>query len=242
MKKVAFCAAAAALCGSLLAVESANTVGYVTGGSSAAKYMPFGGCFAGIGSDNGTFTLSTVTPTGFDYEMDYLLALNPDDSSADELLIYLNDGDIAGFEAGWYTDAGELRGEDLYDLGTGFMSDFGDDITFNTAGQVYDSPVSIDCTGLKYAIIVNPLPRKVAMNEVTATNFDYEMDYLQVLNPDDSSADELLIYLNDGDIAGFAAGWYTDMGESRDDLELDPGAGFMSDFGDDVIITFPAAM
>ena len=168
--------------------------------------MPFGGCFAGIGSDNGTFTLSTVTPTGFDYEMDYLLALNPDDSSADELLIYLNDGDIAGFEAGWYTDAGELRGEDLYDLGTGFMSDFGDDITFNTAGQVYDSPVSIDCTGLKYAIIVNPLPRKVAMNEVTATNFDYEMDYLQVLNPDDSSADELLIYLNDGDIAGFAAG------------------------------------
>ena len=223
-------------------ITSPDIVGYATSDSASAKYMPFGGCFTGVGSDDGTFTLSTVKPEGFDYEMDLLMVLNPDDSSSDETLIYLNDGDVPGIAEGWYTDEGESRGEDLYDLGTGFLSDFGDDITFTVAGKVYDTPVSIDCSGCKYTIIVNPLPRKVAMSEVTATNFDYEMDLLMVLNPEDSSSDETIIYLNAGDVPGIDAGWYTDEGESRDDLELDPGTGFMSDFGDDVIITFPAGI
>jgi len=52
MKKVAFCAAAAAICGSLLAVESANIVGYAASKEIAANTFSLGTTpFTAIGSD-----------------------------------------------------------------------------------------------------------------------------------------------------------------------------------------------
>ena len=50
MKKVAFCAAAAALCGGLLAVESANIVGYAQADLNK-NYTGVGPMFFAIGED-----------------------------------------------------------------------------------------------------------------------------------------------------------------------------------------------
>ena len=70
MKKVAFCAAAAAMCGSLLAVESANIVGYNNVGLNAGGKNMVGACFVTVGGTK--VKLSELKVTGYE-KSDYYL-------------------------------------------------------------------------------------------------------------------------------------------------------------------------
>ena len=229
-------------------VTSDNIVGYAKTELAGKKYNATGACFITPGaSDDGTFTLANVTPTAYDYESDNLFVMNPDDSSADAMLIYLDAATAAAFEmtAGWY-DGSSL---DPYtnvewNIGTGFMTSFDSGTPdFNYAGEVFNQAYSVDCKGLKYNIIPNGLPRAITLSEVTATGYDYESDNLYIMNPDDSSADAMLIYLDAATAAAFemTAGWYD--GSSLDpyaDYEVAPGAGFMTSFdGGNVVLNFP---
>ena len=66
MKKVAFCAAAAAMCGGLLAVESANVVGYQTQGTASSGFAMKAASFETVGAADGSATLADIKITGYD--------------------------------------------------------------------------------------------------------------------------------------------------------------------------------
>ena len=225
-----------------------SIVGYANHNLSTSKYATVAPCFAGLGAD-GSFSLANVSATGYDWESDWLYVMNPDDSSADQTLMYLDSTTAASYSmaAGWYDFDTWEPFEEAVTIGTGFMTDFNSG-TANLvySGEVYTEPFSVDLRGSKYSILANALPRNVTMSEISATGYDWESDWLYIMNPDDSSADRTLMYLDATTAASYSmtAGWYDyDTWESVDDLELAPGEGFMTDFNSgNVIINFPAAM
>ena len=175
--------------------------------------------------------------------------MNPDDSSADATLMYLDETTAAAYEmtAGWYDfNTLEPYTEEVT-VGTGFMTDFNSgSAKLVYSGAVYDQPFSVDLRGLKYSILANALPRPVKMSEISATGYDWESDWLYVMNAEDSSADRTLMYLDaaTAESYGMTAGWYDyNTLESVADMELAPGEGFMTDFNSgNTIINFPAAI
>ena len=227
-----------------------SIVGYTTQDNSAKKYNAIGGCFAGLNTTEGTFTLGGVTATGFDYMSDFLYVMNPADSSADATLIYLGEADASAFgmTAGWYDAVSLDPYNDVeWNLGTGFMTDFnGGSAVLSYAGQVYDQAFSLDCRESRYAIVANGLPRTITLGEVGATGYDYMSDFVYLMNPEDSSADATLIYLDADTASGFgmSAGWYDAISlDSYANYELLPGDGFMTDFNSGAaILNFPAAI
>ena len=222
-------------------------MGYNTAALAGKAYNATGPCFAACGTD-GTFTLASVVPTAFDWESDYIYIINPDDCSADAALIYLdaNTASAYNMQAGWY-DSESLQDYTNveWDLGTGFMTSFGSGTpNFVYSGEVFTDPMSIDCKGKAYVMVPNPLPRTVTLSEVSATGFDWESDYLYVINPEDCSADAALIYLdaNTASAYNMQAGWYdSESLDSYADYEVLPGLGFQSSFGSgNVILNFPS--
>lgn len=111
MKKVAFCAAAAAMCGGLLAVESANIVGYTTKGADQGKFIIIGAQFEGV--VDGTMKINDLVTglTGVDYDSDDIWLTTaaqiqvPATTGGYTTYRYLNDG--------WYDN----NGEDAYKPG-----------------------------------------------------------------------------------------------------------------------------
>lgn len=223
-------------------------MGYTKTELAGKKYNATGACFITPGaSDDGTFTLANVTPTAYDWESDALFVMNPDDSSADAQIIYMTE-DVAsgmGVEAGWYDLATAAPyGDEKWEFGTGFMTSFDSGTPdFNYAGEVYDQAYSVDCRGKKYSIVPNGLPRIIKLSEVSATGYDWEADALFIMNPEDSSADVQLVYMDSVVASGMGVepGWY-DLSSAAPyaDYEVAPGAGFMTSFdGGNVILNFP---
>ena len=212
------------------------------------KYNATGACFITPGaSDDGTFTLANVTPTAYNWEDDQLFVMNPDDSSADAQLIYM-DKDTAtsmGVDAGWYDIDANPKGMEEWSFGTGFMTSFGSGTPdFNYSGEVFDQAYSVDCRGKKYSIVPNGLPRAILLKEVSATGYNWEDDQLFIMNPEDSSADVQLIYMDEDTASamGVESGWYDIDANPFGTYEVAPGAGFMTSFGGgNVILNFPKA-
>ena len=113
MKKVAFCAAAAAMCGGLLAVESANVVGYsaVSDGGNTSPGIGAVFCPMGLGE---TYKLSNITVSGADADefmnpgAEYLQKLDPSTTSVAARYTYISEAFLKDeFEDDWedYKDA-----------------------------------------------------------------------------------------------------------------------------------------
>jgi len=226
-------------------------VGYTKTELAGKKYNATGACFITPGaSDDGTFTLANVTPTAYDWESDWLYIMNPDNAGADAMLIYLDEATAAAnqMEAGWY-DADTLDPYDdvQWEIGSGFMTSFASETPdFNYSGEVYNQEFSLDCRGKKYSIVPNSLPRIITLREVSAIGYDWESDWLYIMNPGTAGADAMLIYL-DADTAaasGMEAGWYdSDTLDPYADYTVAPGDGFMTSFGSgNVILNFPKAI
>lgn len=247
MKKL-IALAAIATCGAALAVESANIVGYSTSSLEGKSYNATGPCFISTGSE-GTFTLANAKPTAYNWQDDFLYVINADDCSADVSLTYLDEETAAEYsmQVGWYnSDTFEPYNDVEWDVGTGFMSSFGSqtpNITYS--GEVFNDPFSMDCRGKAYVMIPNALPRTLKLGEVSATGFNWQDDFLYIINAEDCSADVTLVYLDEETAAEYSmtVGWYdSDTFESYDDYEIAPGTGFQSSFGSgSVILNFPAA-
>ena len=223
-------------------------MGYAKTELAGKKYNATGACFITPGaSDDGTFTLANVTPTAYDYESDSLFVMNPDDSSADAMLIYMDKdtSSAMGVEEGWYDIDATPYGNVEWVFGTGFMTSFGSGTPdFNYAGEVFDQAYSVDCKGKKYNIVPNGLPRTITLAEVTASGYDYESDSLFIMNPEDSSADAQLIYMDESTAGamGVDVGWYDIDANPFGSYEVAPGAGFMTSFGGgQVVLNFPKA-
>ena len=183
-----------------------------------------------------------MVPTGWNYENDTLRLLNPANSAIAKGYVWLTkdeavDGGV-GDAAGWY-DYEEFtsEGEQTFDLGSGFLTSLGSSsVKFTYAGEVYNEAFTIDCSGKKYNIIPNALPRKIKLNEIIPTGWNYENDTLRKLNPANSAIAQGFVWLTadeakDGGV-GDAAGWY-DYEEFtfEGNQEFNPGEGFMTSLG-----------
>ena len=251
MKKLIVVAVTAVYASVFAAVES-QIVGYATQDISGKKYSAIGVCFSGVAA-NGTFKLNRFVPAGWDYENDELRILNAANSGTQQVLVWLTaeeaaDGGV-GTEAGWY-DGTEFAymGDEEFDLGTGFQTSlFSQNVTFTSSGDVFDKPFTLDCSGKKYCIIPNALPRTIKVNEIVPTGWDYENDELRIVDSTNSGTQQVLVWLTaeeaaDGGV-GTEAGWYdgtefTYMGNK----EIAPGYGFMTSlFSPGVKFNYPAA-
>ena len=251
MKKLIALAATAA-CGAALAVESANIVGY-SENQTSGKYNAAGFCFTGVSSD-GTVTLGDISASGWNYENDFLQVLNPGTCANDKELVWLTkeeaEGGEVGDKAGWY-DASEFtyEGATVFDLGAGFLTSLGSsNVKLTSAGAVYDQAFTLECPG-KYVIIPNALPRKIKLSELTADGWNYENDFLQLLNSATCANDKELVWLTkeeaEGGEVGDKAGWYdaSEFTYEGDNIELEPGQGLLTSLGSTgVRIHYPKAI
>ena len=112
MKKVAFCAAAAAMCGGLLAVESANVVGYqnkAINDESAGGYTWTMSTLPSVGEELDALTLASwkVTPPAGGLWGESSVRVNTFDTAGqiDGDYCYLDDvqSGMFGVDPGWYT-------------------------------------------------------------------------------------------------------------------------------------------
>ena len=217
MKKLMFAVAVAAAMGAFAAIESANTVGYMTpqlGGTYES--LLYGNMFVPTGSADGSWQLSDVVPTGMNASMDNIQILN-DDLDAEYEITYVDAATCALVKqplsnVGWW-DINDTFGDAssrLDDLtiaqGTGFLCGMysGNDVVFTFAGEVTAGAVEVsnkitngvDEIFLESPIICNPCAKKITLADVDAEGFNASMDTIQFLN-DDLDADFEVTYVDE---------------------------------------------
>ena len=198
--------------------------------------------------------LNDIIPTGWDYENDQLRILNPANSASLQRFVWLTEDEAkdggVGDKAGWYDDTEfTYEGGTELDLGSGFITTlFSKSVSFTSAGEVYNSPITIDCSGKKYNIIPNALPRKIKLNEIIPTGWNYENDQLRLLDPATSGSVQRFVWLTadeakDGGV-GDKAGWYDDTEFTYEgEKEIDPGTGLITTiFSSSVKFNLPSVM
>ena len=181
MKKVAFCAAAAALCGSLLAVESANIVGYQNQTVAGSGF---------------TWSVATLQQMGKNLESQTLgsFSLPTDENflSGDSIIleVYGTDGALEGSYSfvdeantstygltytGWYplekmqnweaTDD-DLSNDVVVPFGKGVIITSSEaDTTLTFAGQVVDEAKTFDVAGSGFTWIGNATPVDLTLGD-----------------------------------------------------------------------------
>ena len=271
MKKLMF-VAAAAIASSAFCIESANTVGYMTpqlGGEYES--LLYGNMFAPVGSADGSWQLSDVTPTGMDPSGDNIQILN-DDLDAEYEITYITEAFCTSRKkdtalAGWW-DMNDIFGDAdsrLDDMtiaaGTGFLCGMysGNDVTFTFSGEVANGAIEVtnsDGAGgtVESPIICNPTAKTITLSQIDAVGFDPSGDNIQFLN-DDHDAEYEVTYVTEAFCTSrkkdpALAGWWDmndifgDANSRLDDLELAPGAAVLGGFysGNEVSLTFPSAL
>ena len=104
MKKLMF-AVAAAFCGTVFGLESANIVGYTEYKTEAKKKPSFGACFMPL-DGSASYKLKDLKPTNFDPDADGIQVINPTTLGADYIYVYMSK-EIADAAA---EEEGELPG------------------------------------------------------------------------------------------------------------------------------------
>ena len=259
MKKVAFCAAAAAMCGGLLAVESANVVGYQTrsmigDGDQLMESYSGGPVFKAVGSTGNTYTLNDFTVGGMDCSLDCIQFLDPDTT---EPYLYATYADANNYAAGWvgwwdYDDLGSARldGEeaDEFPACTAFLGLYssGNDLNFLFSGEVEKGTKTVTMT-TESPFICNPQPADLTLENVVGEGMDVSLDAFQYLDPYTTEEYLLVTYANKDDYGAGWAGWwdYDDVGGTRtEEVDLPSGQGLlgMLSSGNEVTLTFDAVI
>ena len=247
MKKL-IALAAIATCGSLLAVESANIVGYSNSTYTGKKWNCVGATFIGVTNTDGQFRLGDIVATGWDYESDELRTLKTSNGGTDVSMFYLTAAvaeEIGAPSAGWYDGDGNCHNDDVFDIGSGFLTCLYSDVTFTYSGQVYPDEIPLSYAGKKWNVVANPLPTAITLGQVTATGWDYESDELRTLKTSNGGTSVSMFYLTAAvaeEIGAPSAGWYDGDGECHNDDVVNPGEGFLTCLYSNVTLTFPAAI
>ena len=217
MKKVAFCAAAAAMCGSLLAVESANVVGYNSSDltTGAGKLSMVGGSFASVGGDgfqmNGNMTIANikggVNGAG---DSDTLLMWDPTlggGAGGYKTFYYYDDGS----EAGWCDPATDDYVEKSYTTGFPAGSAFwfnaidGATKTITFSGAIEDAeyiePALAD--GKQLSMVANAYPVPLKLNNSTVVT------YPAIVGGVNGAGDSDTLLMWDPTLGGGAGGYKT---------------------------------
>ena len=222
MKKLMI-AAAAAVCGSVFALESANVVGY------QANAVPTGYSMV---------TPSFVNVDGTDYAIDNLLLNGVADCDANVQVvnadgtwgamgIWFNEATIDGvtYPAGWFTDMTGATPADIK-LKPGqavFFYTTASGASAQSAGQV-PAEITLDVAA-GYSMIGNASAVNVAIDDVKLSGVADCDANVQIVNADGTWG-TMGIWFNEATIDGvtYPAGWFTDMtGATPAEITLTPG-------------------
>ena len=217
MKKLAFCAAAAVACGSLLAVESANIVGYNTQTLTAGDYNLISLPFAGV--DGGSAKLADVMSGSWFGGLD--------SDVGDQLQVWgFNDKGIGGYTKyyyyadpedpqwdGWYDLSGSYYFDDCEENAGGldvgwnawYLSRGKNNPTVTMAGAIApQDDISFTIHGGDYTLLSNPFPVRLKLNDKT------QVDWGNIHGGLDSDAgDQIQVWgFNDKGIGGYTKYYY----------------------------------
>jgi len=234
MKKVAFCAAAAAMCGSLLAVESANIVGYTTVDLTGSQYNCVTPGFKSTSVATDTFQMKDIQPSSFDESSDILQLLNSTQARTVKTYFF--------YDGAWYEDVDDWNDadEDTFDVLQGFLGNFAaKDVAFTSAGGVLLDPSQLDCKtdALQYVMVGNPLPVDLTFKDIEVVSYDESSDILQLLN--NTQARTIKTYF------AYGGDWYEDVDDWNDaaDDPFPANTAMLGNFAaKDVVLNFPGAL
>ena len=226
MKKLAFCAAAAVACGSLLAVESANIVGYNTDTLVKGKYNLISLPFSAVDGGNSTLA-AAMSGSWFGgataEEGDVLRVWNPANESYS---IYYYYTDSSHEWDGWYDDSGSFYFDDCAENADGlepgwtawYLSRGDSSPTVTMAGAVApEDDISFIIYGGGYTMIANPYPTAFQPNTATQVNWgaihagdtSEDGDVIRIWN---AANESYAIYYYYADSSHEWDGWYDDSG------------------------------
>ena len=254
MKKLMF-TAAAALCATVgLAIESANTVGYINNANDVSGYFQRGSAFVSIGSATDSASIQSITPQTPAGAVDALtdgaavIQEIDDFGTPTTQYMYLIDGSPdASNGAGWYTysagvytyaDKAFIRGEGFLFVAPYFENGDGDELgsSFVNAGEVNltAKTVTNPCSG--YFHRANYRPVEMSIQKLTPVPPEDAVDDLEdggaiIQEIDDyGTPTTFYYYLVDGSPdASNGAGRYTfgDSGYTYATKMFAPGEGFL---------------
>ena len=249
MKKLAFCAAAAAICGSLLAVESANIVGYANK-TLQNGFVATGANFVNAnGAPMNLNDLKVVGYTDSSVEEVFLSKLDANGYAVGDILwawIDLDDPDEGKFY-GWYSDLGEGSDESL-DIGEGvWIQAPSSAFSIQVSGQVYDQDLPIQLQQ-GFTMCANPAPiATLNLNSAIISGYtdsSVEEVFLSKLDANGYAVGDILwawLDLDDPDEGTFY-GWYSDLGEGSDEPLGLGEAVWIQAPSSDYYVTFPTAL
>lgn len=257
MKKLVMTLAAGLFATALMAeVVSGNIVGYQTI-SASGTYPCYGATFISVGNTNGLWHLGDITADGMDPDSDFIQFLDPADLSLTVAATYCDAALAAALGhpewQGWVapSDVGGASLDDTaFAAGTGFLSNFGNPITVRFAGEVVQTAISLDLTGLVYPLVANPVPADLTLGDITADGMDPDSDFIQFLDPADLSLTTAATYCDAALAAALGhpewQGWVAPSdvgGASMNATALPTGSAFLCNLsGSPVTMVFPSPM
>ena len=229
-------------------------MGYVNNEKSAdAVYQAVGPTFVTTGSSDAVVTLRDVKPgDGYDWDNDYLFVVNPEDCSSDADLAYYTKAEFGMLpEDGWYDSMTlDPYNDEEFPIGTGFQTSFssGEAFGITSAGQVFEDGYSITTGGdIVYMFPVNATARTITFAEIVpGDGYDWDNDYLFIVNPEDCSSDADLAYYTKAEFGMLPEdGWYDSVTlDPYNEEEINPGQGFQTSFsgGVEFLLNFPPSV
>ena len=210
MKKLAFCAAAAVACGSLLAIESSNIVGYQSNNLVAGKFNLISLPFAGVTGGNSKIT-EAMSGSWFGGETsedgDLIKVWNPTVSGYTAYYYYTDDSHEYD---GWYDESGSFYFDDCEENADGLEPGWtawyrsrgttAPSVTMSGAVAPEDD-ISFTIYGGGFNLIANPFPTAFQPN--TKTQVDWG-----AIHGGETSNDGDLIKLWDSSVSGYTAYYY----------------------------------
>ena len=243
-------AAVAAAAGGLMAIESANVVGYATNDMGGNQYIQVGNAFLNAGASKKEFNLSVISPTSYDSSSDILQLVSSVNARTLDQYVYITseeadgDTDLIGW---WDANIEESQNDVVFDIGQGFKGNFAaKDVTLNNAGQVNTEATEIDFTGKQYVVVPNILPRQVLLGEIVGIGTDSSSDILQKLSPANARTIDQMVYVSaeeadgDDDLIGW---WDTAIETPKNDVSIAPNGALYANFAaKGAKLAFPSAL
>ena len=266
MKKLMF-AAAAAFCGTVFGLESANVVGYSNDSVAQGKYKVICNQFQTIGVDAANMTLGDFVPGG-DWSSADKLKIFKDNSAVEMEVMYIDKTTADALAAaglsvtpGWYDLKDSAFAKNLntkpIPMGTSVMAyTVGANAYITFSGQVVtteDGKITFGFTQGKYAMIGNCTPSPLTLGDFAPGGDWSSADKLKIFK-NNSAVEMEVMYIDKATADALAAagltvtpGWY-DLKDSAFATNLNSrpvaaGEGFMAyTVGAKATISIPTAL
>ena len=251
MKKLMI-AAAAAVCGSVFALESANVVGYSNKALTQGKFKVICTQFQTVGVDADKMTLGDFVPGGT-WALTDSIKIFADNSAVEMEAIYVDEANLVRLQSrypdatvGWYSKADKTYSNNLntkaMPLGTSVMAYTSKATSYITfAGQVVtteDDKITYTLTQGKFAMVGNCTPVDLTLGDFVPGGAWALTDSIKIF-ADNSAVEMEAIYVDEANLVRLqtrfpdaTVGWYSKADKTySNNLNTRPvaaGEGFMA--------------